>query len=193
MIASYLASADRRPGVRRARRARPARPPRRRLRATPSRSTPTSPATPTSPSAARCCSASASRRTSTRPYRALLDPGLLAALAHDAVALAARLPLHPARRQPRRRARRRTATCSSRWCSAGSGTARAWTFVVWGALHGTYLVTERWVKERWAAQPRPAGAARARSPRSCSGCSPSTWCAWRGSSSGPTPSAPPST
>ena len=29
-------------------------------------------------------------------------PGLLAALAHDAVALAARLPLHPARRQPRR-------------------------------------------------------------------------------------------
>ena len=31
-------------------------------------------------------------------------PGLLAALAHDAVALAARLPLHPARRQPRRAA-----------------------------------------------------------------------------------------
>ena len=29
--------------------------------------------------------------------------GLLAALAHDALALAARLPLHPARRQPRRR------------------------------------------------------------------------------------------
>ncbi len=34
--------------------------------ATPSRSTPTSAATPTSPSASRCCSASASRRTSTR-------------------------------------------------------------------------------------------------------------------------------
>ena len=33
---------------------------------TPSRSTPTSPATPTSPSASRCCSASSSRRTSTR-------------------------------------------------------------------------------------------------------------------------------
>ena len=33
---------------------------------TPSRSTPTSPATPTSPSAWRCCSASSSRRTSTR-------------------------------------------------------------------------------------------------------------------------------
>ena len=29
-----------------------------------------------------------------------VDPGLLAPLAHDAVALAARLPLHPARRQP---------------------------------------------------------------------------------------------
>jgi alginate O-acetyltransferase complex protein AlgI len=25
------------------------------------------------------------------------------------------------------------------------------TFLVWGALHGTYLVAERWVKERWAA------------------------------------------
>ena len=32
--------------------------------------------------------------------RRRLAPGLLAALAHDAVALAARLPLHPARRQP---------------------------------------------------------------------------------------------
>ena len=31
-------------------------------------------------------------------------PRLLAALAHDAVALPARLPLHPARRQPRGRA-----------------------------------------------------------------------------------------
>ena len=36
------------------------------------------------------------------PYIALEPAGLLAALAHDAVALAARLPLHPARRQPRR-------------------------------------------------------------------------------------------
>ena len=44
------------------------------------------------------------------PYRAAVAPGLLAPLAHDAVALAARLPLHPARRQPRRRARARTAT-----------------------------------------------------------------------------------
>ena len=37
--------------------------------------------------------------------RAELAAGLLAALAHDPVALAARLPVHPARRQPRARAR----------------------------------------------------------------------------------------
>ena len=37
-------------------------------------------------------------------------PGLLAPLAHDAVAVAARLPLHPARRQPRTACARRTAT-----------------------------------------------------------------------------------
>ena len=35
------------------------------------------------------------------PYRATGLPGLLAPLAHDPVALPARLPLHPARRQPR--------------------------------------------------------------------------------------------
>ena len=34
------------------------------------------------------------------PYRVDRLPRLLAALAHDAVALPARLPLHPARRQP---------------------------------------------------------------------------------------------
>jgi D-alanyl-lipoteichoic acid acyltransferase DltB (MBOAT superfamily) len=28
----------------------------------------------------------------------------------------------------------------------------AWTFLVWGALHGAYLTGERWVKGRWAAQ-----------------------------------------
>jgi len=26
----------------------------------------------------------------------------------------------------------------------------AWTFVVWGGLHGVYLMVERWVRERWA-------------------------------------------
>ena len=38
----------------------------------------------------------------TAPYRVDELPRVLAALAHHAVALAARLPLHPARRQPRR-------------------------------------------------------------------------------------------
>ena len=38
------------------------------------------------------------------PYAATSRPGLLAALAHDALALAPRLPLHPARRQPARSA-----------------------------------------------------------------------------------------
>ena len=44
------------------------------------------------------------------PVHGRVDPGLLAPLAHDAVALAARLPLHPARRQPRASRSRRTAT-----------------------------------------------------------------------------------
>ena len=44
------------------------------------------------------------------PYRATSFSRLLAPLAHDAVALPARLPLHPARRQPRRPAGRRPAT-----------------------------------------------------------------------------------
>ena len=45
-----------------------------------------------------------------RPYRVAQRARVLAALAHDAVALPARLPLHPARRQPRRAGRRRRAT-----------------------------------------------------------------------------------
>ena len=36
----------------------------------------------------------------------------------------------------------------------------AMTFLVWGALHGGYLVGERWVKERWAATHPAARAAR---------------------------------
>ena len=44
------------------------------------------------------------------PYIASVAAGLLAPLAHDAVPLAARLPLHPARRQPAGRRRRPTAT-----------------------------------------------------------------------------------
>ena len=42
--------------------------------------------------------------------RRRLAPGLLAALAHDALALAARLPVHPARRQPEGHGSSRTGT-----------------------------------------------------------------------------------
>ena len=67
---------------------------------------------------------------------------LLAALAHDAVVLAARLPLHPPRRQPGRPSRRDlnlflTMVIGGLWHGA------AWTFVVWGAIHGAALVVER--------------------------------------------------
>ena len=34
----------------------------------------------------------------------------------------------------------------------------SWTFVVWGALHGTYLAAERWVRGRTGVQGDPAGA-----------------------------------
>ena len=44
------------------------------------------------------------------PVHGAQPAGLLAALAHDAVALAARLPLHPAGRQRRQRGHRRSAT-----------------------------------------------------------------------------------
>ena len=69
-----------------------------------------------------------------------VDPGVLAALAHDPVALAARLPVHPARRQPGG-PRRSTATCSSRCCSAGCGTARAGTS--WSGAPSTAVAWRR--------------------------------------------------
>ena len=51
-------------------------------------------------SASRGCSASRCRRTSATPYLADEPERVLAPLAHLAVDVAARLPLHPARRQP---------------------------------------------------------------------------------------------
>ena len=64
---------------------------------------------------------------------------VLAPLAHDAVALPARLSLHPARRQPPRPRAAATPTCWPPCCSAASGTAPAGHSCVWGALHGVYL------------------------------------------------------
>ena len=64
--------------------------------------------------------------------------GLLAALAHLAVAVAARLPLHPARRKPaghdavHRRNLLVTMLLGGLWHGA------AWTFVFWGLLWGFY-------------------------------------------------------
>ena len=101
VISSFLARVHRRSGVRPARPALGPRGARRASTATPSRSTPTSAATPTSRSASRCCSGSEFPENFNAPYAADVDAGLLAPVAHDAVALAARLRLHPARRQPR--------------------------------------------------------------------------------------------
>ena len=33
----------------------------------------------------------------------------------------------------------------------------AWTFVIWGAIHGTALAAERWTKLRWSERPQPLG------------------------------------
>ena len=89
-------------------------------------------------------------------------PGLLAALAHDAVALAARLPLHPARRQPRRAARRPTATCMLTMLLGGLWHGAAWTFVIWGALHGRPPRGERWSAGAAAARGLPSACRRPR-------------------------------
>ena len=97
------------------------------------------------------------------PYTAAQPAGLLAALAHDAVALAARLPLHPARRQPRRpvdtyRNLMLTMLIGGLWHGA------TWTFVVWGGIHGIGLAVER-LPARPPRAPRPARAGRhARAP-----------------------------
>ena len=77
-----------------------------------------------------------------QPYRAHLGAGFLAALAHDAVELAARLSLHPARRQhvgtfATYRNIMITMALGGLWHGA------SWAFVIWGCLHGAALVIER--------------------------------------------------
>ena len=79
--------------------------------------------------------------TSTCPTRPWASR-LLAALAHLPVHLAARLPLHPARRQPSRRARTYLALMGT-MVLGGLWHGASWNFVVWGGLHGIYLVVER--------------------------------------------------
>ncbi len=70
------------------------------------------------------------------PYAAVSRPGLLAALAHDALALAARLPLHPARRQPQGHVSITYRNLMLTMLLGGLWHGAAWTFVVWGGLHG---------------------------------------------------------
>ena len=71
-----------------------------------------------------------------------LDHRVLAALAHVAVVVAARLSLHPARRQSRREPQdlpqsRHVFVLCGVWHGAN------WTFVLWGLWHGAFLVVER--------------------------------------------------
>ena len=151
--------------------------------ATRSRSTRTSAATPTSPSAARCCSASASRRTSTRPYTRAVAAGLLAPMAHDAVAAGcATTSTSPS-----------AATAAAAWQTyrnlmltmliGGLWHGAAWTFVVWGGIHGVGLCVERLSADRRGCSRLARAAATRRRTASCDGWSRSTWCAWRGCSS----------
>ena len=70
------------------------------------------------------------------PYTAASLAGLLAALAHDAVALAARLPLHPARREPGRPPPHVPQPHAHDAARAGCGTARRGPSCSGAPLHG---------------------------------------------------------
>ena len=113
--------------------------PGRRRSASRSRSISTSPATPTWRSASRCCSASCCRRISTCPIAPIVAAGFLAPLAHDAVALPARLPLHPARRQPARPGRAAAGALFATMALGGLWHGAGLTFVAWGVAHGLGL------------------------------------------------------
>ena len=89
--------------------------------------------------------------------------GLLAPLAHDAVPLASRLPLIPlgGSRKGRLVTYRNlmiTMLLGGLWHGA------AWTFVVWGGIHGVGLACERFVRDRRVARglPEPPDTARRR-------------------------------
>ena len=89
-----------------------------------------------------------------QPYRAAAAARILAALAHLAVDLAARLSLQAARRQPARPPQDLPQPDADDAARRASGMAPAWKFVVWGALHGGGLAVERMLE--------PGSGARAR-------------------------------
>ena len=82
-----------------------------------------------------------------RPYAAVAA-GLLAALAHHALALAARLPLHPARRQSKGE-RKTYRNLMITMLLGGFWHGASFTFLIWGGIHGTALSVERWGRQRY--------------------------------------------
>ena len=86
------------------------------------------------------------------PYTAPVGARVLGPLEHAGVPLAARLRVRPTRRQPARHGLHLPEPRAHHghrrpWYGAG------WPFVVWGALHGAYLVGERVVAARSSGQP----------------------------------------
>ena len=149
--------------------------------ATRCRSSPTSAATRTSRSASRCCSASSSRRTSTRRTRAVSLQDFwrrwhmtLSRWLRDYLYI----PLGGNRkgRLLTYRNLMLTMLLGGLWHGA------AWTFVVWGGIHGVGLAIERALGWRPTVAPPRSGSAA--SSRSTSSASP-------GSSSAPTRSRAP--
>ena len=88
-----------------------------------------------------------------------LDHRVLAPLAHQPVAVAARLSLHPARRQPRHRRSRPTAISVLVFLLCGLWHGANWTFVIWGVHHGAFLIARA---RRAAPLPRAGAGAGAR-------------------------------
>ena len=76
------------------------------------------------------------------PYRSALDHRVLAALAHLALDLAARLPLHPARRQPEGAAAHLRQP-DDRDAARRPLARRVAELRRWGAIHGAWLALER--------------------------------------------------
>ena len=93
------------------------------------------------------------------PVHGAHPAGLLAALAHHPVALAARLPLHPAGRQHRLASARRVRNIMITMVLGGLWHGAAWTFVVWGALHGAGQGVGH-LRRRSRLRPRPARSGR---------------------------------